>query len=128
MKKNQLLLHYAKKTGHGATEEMIEARIQSLADAMGQTEEVERYLLRSWDAVSADCAIESLWKTMRNSYRNGDDTIGDTECDTFEDYWTHFLEDVVYPGADDDELKEIDSQLSLAEMYYKQLTRGLSVK
>lgn len=126
LKNHQILIGYAKDMGHAVTDERIEVSLQDMAKALksakgADPEKIDSYLSKSWESTGDSLAVDSLWQSMSDSWRNGNDAILGTECDTFDDYWAQFLQKVVYPSADEDELAEIDAQLSDAEARYHEL-------
>ena len=44
--------------------------------------------------------IKKLYNAAYEEFRHGNDRIGERTCEDFNEYWTYFLLDVVYPATE----------------------------
>lgn len=122
---------YAVKNGYGPDEDTFQERIASqihLAESAENYEEVEAVyeaagltvaddIRRSAEYYRAVYAAEILYQEVYSSFREGEDTIGRTECWSVGEYWNEYVGQVINPSISQDELDEIDACLNEAEKF-----------
>ena len=62
--------------------------------------------------------IEKLYQAAYEEFRHGNDQIGDKICEDFNEYWTYFLLEVVYPAQKTYNEQELSPLLDEAENFY----------
>ena len=60
--------------------------------------------------------IKKLYNAAYEEFRHGNDRIGERTCEDFNEYWTYFLLDVVYPATEETLIPLLDE----AEAFYNE--------
>ncbi|MDO4616077.1 MAG: hypothetical protein Q4B03_01310 [Lachnospiraceae bacterium] len=122
LKYNLILYNYAKNAGYTCSKESVDHTIEQWKKSLGEGDDIARYLSKSRDTIEAYYIIGGLELANTESFREGNDEIAGKVCDTVQEYWSQFLMEVVYPGATEEELSEIEAQLDAAEALYYELS------
>lgn len=131
LRQKLILARYAVKNGYGLDEDTLQERIASwinLAESAENYDEVEAVyeaagltveedIRRSSEYYRVIFEAEILYEEVYNNFREGEDTVGETECWSVGEYWNEYVEHVINPSISQDELEEIDACLNAAEKF-----------
>lgn len=131
LRQKLIFARYAMKNGYELDEAAFQERIASrirLAESAENYEEVEAAyeaagltvaddIRRSAEYYRVIFEAELLYQEAYNSFREGEDMVGGTECWSVGEYWSEYVGQVIHPSITQEELDEINACLNEAEIF-----------
>lgn len=125
---------YAVNNGYAPEDELLEKEIEDQQNEIknaANIEEIEKILnennllledeLQKMSSYfKSKSIINELYITEYNKFRNGEDTVKDTVCWTFEEYWNALLTEIVFPDIELTDGQLIENQLIQAPKFYEE--------
>lgn len=126
--------YYAVQNGYSVTEEELKicmdeqdniikeasnfAELEAYYEESGTT--YDEYRQRTKEYSRLQFTIKKLYNVAYEEFRHGNDRIGERICEDFNEYWTYFLLDFVYPAAETYNEETLIPLLDEAEEFYNE--------
>lgn len=78
----------------------------------------EEFIQKQEDLLRERSAVNALYKARWEEFRTGQDTINGKVCESMDEYWNTYMEEIIRPEIEEIGLGDFEERLEEAEKYY----------